>query len=99
MDSRTGVCPVALSDLGSSGFARAPVLARALPSLSAIHSGLELVAPGLDQGRIPQHRIWNRPGVHPVCGDAAQPAPLVALFLVSGGRDSAGSNRDYPAGE
>src|SRR5438552_1483976 len=99
MDSRTCVCPVALPNLGYPGFARASVLARTFSPLPAIRSRLELVVLGLEQGRISQHRIWNRPGVDPVCGDAAKPAALVVIFLVSGGPDSAGSDRDYSAGD
>src|SRR5712691_455197 len=99
MDTGIRIRAAALPDDRRAGSARAPVLARAFPALSAIRSRLGLVVLGLDQGRISEHRIWNHSGAHPVCGDAAQSAALVAVFLVPSRSDSPGSDRDHSPGD
>src|SRR5713226_10319349 len=99
MDSRIGVRSAAFPDHRRSETARAPDLAFAFHALSAICSRLGLVVLGLEQGRIPPFHVWNRSGPDPVRRDAAQPAALVVIFLVSCDLDSARIDRYHSPGD
>src|SRR6266478_635574 len=99
MVSGIGFRPAAVPDHRRSGPAGTPVLACAFLALRAVHSKLGLVVLGLDQGRTARYGVWNRAGADPVRGDAAQPAALVAVFLVSRGLDSPWTDRDHPPGD
>src|SRR6266850_393277 len=99
MDPGAGVCsPVARNDWRSQS-APEDLLAFAFPALRTIHPGLGFLVVGLDQRGAPRDGVRSRAGPNPVCRHAVQPAPLVAVFLVSGGANSLRSDLYHDLGD
>src|SRR6266436_81257 len=99
MDSRIDIRPAPFTNHRRSETPRAVVLARTFFALRTIRSTLGLVVLGLDQSIVFRHRDGNRSGLDLIRRDAAQPATVVAVFLVSGRGDPPGADRGHPIGD